>query len=253
LVKKHTSINLRFGQAVRRFRHALDLSQETLAERAGLDRTYIGHVERGARNVSLATIAKLARALDVSAARLLLGPSDVAAGSGAPRLKGIAECLDPHCAGKNCVDILMVEGDSDAERQTLRAFKQAGIVNPVKVVRNGTEALTLLLNAPIPDKDPPPIPHLILLELDLPGMDGLEVLRRLKAHPRTRPIPVVVVTSPGHAGKLEECRRLGAADYLTKPIHFQSLGRVTAQLHLRWALLRSTNGNSENSRAVGGR
>jgi two-component system, response regulator len=237
-VKPRTAINMHFGRAVRRFRSELAISQELLAERAGLDRTYIGHVERGARNVSLATIDKLARALEVTSAALLFGV-------GTAELPVDQTQFGPHTgyARGNYVDVLLVENDLSDERLTLRAVKRAGITNPVQVIRDGAEALEFLLctghyaSRSIADRL-----QLVLMDLQLPSLSGLEVLRAIKEDPRTARIRVVVMTASRSSGCIQEACRLGAAGYIIKPLDFQSLSEMTPKLNLQWTLVQPAAG-----------
>lgn len=207
-----TQIIQSFGTAVRRFRHRHGLSQEALAELAGLDRTYIGHVERGARNVSLSTIDKLARALQTSTAALLASgeqPGNTGSTSGPEWLRG------------SSVDILLVEGRRRDVESTLRAFKKAEITNPVQVVSDGAEALDFLFGqGRYASRAVADHPRLVLLDLNLPKLGGMEVLRRIKADPRTRHIPVVALTASRSDQAILQARGLGAAAYIVKPVDF---------------------------------
>ncbi|MGD0816479.1 MAG: response regulator [Verrucomicrobiota bacterium] len=215
-------IILQFGAAVRRLRYGLDISQATLAKRAGLHQTYIAGIESGGRNVTLKSIDRLAAALQVSTANLLL-----AAGAPAGPLTG------------SYVDILMVEDNPDDVAMTLHAFKQARITNPVRVVRDGKEALDFLFPAEnSAGRNLQTHPHLVLLDLHLPKISGIEVLHRIKSDERTRSIPVVILTGSQDSQILAECRRLGAKSCITKPVDFQRLGQATLPLNLNWALLK---------------
>src|SRR5882724_3464970 len=119
-----SEITSRFGASVRSLRHRLGISQETLAERADLHRTYIAGIEGGVRNVTLKSIEKLARALQVSTASLLLNTSG----------PGRADQSSSGSAAGKCVDILLVEDDPQDVDMTLRAFKEARITNSVQVL-----------------------------------------------------------------------------------------------------------------------
>jgi CheY-like chemotaxis protein len=209
----------------------LGISQEALAERADLHRTYIADVEGGARNVTLKTMDRLARALEVSNATLLLEAGDPAV---------LAELAGEMSTGER-VDILMAEDSRNDTELTLRAFKHARIANSVQVVHDGQEALDFLLctgrfaRRMIQDK-----PYLVLLDLNLPKISGVEVLRRIKADERTLSIPVVVLTASRDSKELAECRRLGAEACIVKPVDFLSLSNATPLLNLDWALLKPT-------------
>lgn len=220
----------RLGASVQRLRSQLDLSQEELAERAGLHRTYIAGIEGSGRNVTLKSIDKLAAALRVSTAELLSLPQSAEA-------SGVLSAP----TAVNLVDILFVEDNLSDVELTLQAFRQARIANRVHVARDGAEALAYLFptgerehrTAEMP-------PQMILLDLNLPKVPGLEVLRRVKQNPRTRAVPVIVLTASQKSQDIEESRRLGAETYIVKPVDFQSLSLITPQLQLDWALLRSS-------------
>lgn len=111
--------------------------------------------------------------------------------------------------------ILLVEDNPDDEILTLRAFRNNQIPNPVRVARDGVEAVDLLLGA-----GAPPLPAVVLLDLKLPRIDGLEVLRRVRADERTALLPVVILTSSREERDLLLAYRLGANSYLHKPVDF---------------------------------
>jgi CheY-like chemotaxis protein len=215
-----------FATAVRSRRNRLGLSQEQLAERAALHRTYISDIERAARNLSLESISKLADALEVSVATLFL--PETPAGE-----------LHQHNGSRQFVDILLVEDDANDVELTLQAFKKSRFANRVQIVRDGAEALDYVfcrgLHAGRKQEDHPQI---ILLDLNLPKIGGLEVLRRIKADEKARHIPVVVLTGSQNDLDISESRRLGAVTYILKPVDFHRLSQVTPQLSLNWALLK---------------
>jgi CheY-like chemotaxis protein len=206
-----------FGAKVRVLRDQLGFSQETLAELAGLHRTYVSDVERGARNISLNSINKLAAALQVSAASLL---QDV-----------------QHILPGKLIEILLVEDDPNDVELTLAALHSVNILNRVHVLVDGAAALDFLLGKGDGKRRAEDRPHLILLDLALPKVDGMEVLRQIKADPRTRSIPVVILTVSSRSKDIAACKRLGAGGYLVKPVGIQNLSEVTPQLSLQWALL----------------
>jgi two-component system, response regulator len=214
-----------FGVSVKAWRRRLGISQEELGDRAGLHRTYVCDIERGARNVSLESIDKLAAALQISVAKLFsYEPS-----SGVPEKQTVTY--------EDLVDILFVEDNPHDVEITTEALK--GISNRVHVARDGREALDFLFcEGPYATRRPAQRPQLILLDLALPIVDGLEVLRRVKADSRTAKIPVVILTSSDRDRDLQISRRLGAQAYIIKPVGVPNLTRVAPMLSLRWALLK---------------
>lgn len=218
-----------FGAAVRSRRNLLGISQEKLAERADLHRTYVSDVERGTRNVSLESIGRLARALEISVSALFPLPE------ANHRKKDILG--NGH--GRHLINILLVEDNPDDVVLTLRAFNKARFTNQVQVVNDGAEALDYVFcKGKYAGQRMEEQLQLILLDLKLPKVSGLEVLRRLKADPRTRPIPVVILTISRETSDLDECLRLGAVNCIVKPVDFQRLIRATPQLNLDWALVK---------------
>lgn len=127
--------------------------------------------------------------------------------------------------------IVLIEDNPDDEALTLRALKKNGIANEVIVLRDGAEALDFFLK---PDA---PSPHLVLLDLKLPRIDGLEVLRRLRDEARTAMLPIVVLTSSNEERDLVESYRLGANSYIRKPVDFEQFTESVRQLGLYWLVL----------------
>lgn len=218
-----------FALAVRQRRKQLGLSQEKLAERANLHRTYISDVERGARNLSLDSITRLASALQVSISALFF-KREQESESG----DGIPSPFDQ----RQAVDILLVEDDPNDIELTLAAFRRSRFANQVHVVRDGAEALDYVLGRGTGGSQPlHPPPQIILLDLNLPKVSGLEALRRIKSDADSRQIPVVILTSSQREMDITACRRLGADTYIVKPVDFQRLSEITPQLRLNWVLL----------------
>jgi len=216
-----------FGTSVRDRRNTLGISQEELAERANLHRTYVSDIERGIRNPSLDSIERLAHALETSIPALFPRQEFHAASSNAG---------NGH--NRDLVEILLVEDNEGDVELTLRAFKKARFTNRVHVVNNGAEALDYLFSREkYVGRGPESRFLVILLDLNLPKVSGLEVLRRIKGDKRTSQIPVVVLTVSMHASDIAECRRLGAENYIVKPVDFERLSRTTPLLNLDWALL----------------
>lgn len=228
-----------FASAVRDRRHQLGLTQEELAWRAGLHRTYITDIERGARNVSLQSIEKLARALEAPIAELFKAPVAESSG-GAGRLSGAAP-------GEG-VDILLVEDNPDDVELTMLAFQTARLKNQVHHVKDGAEAVAFLFHQGAHAKTWDPHRSLVvLLDLNLPKLSGLEVLRRLRGDARTAALPVVVLTASAKSQDVDECRRLGCNYYIVKPVGFENFSKVTPHLSFDWRLVRRPQDANEAS------
>jgi two-component system, response regulator len=134
--------------------------------------------------------------------------------------------------------ILLVEDNPDDVALTLRAFKKNNIVNELIVVRDGAEALDYLFGTgQYQGRDLSVMPQLILLDLKLPKIDGLEVLRRLRADERTRLLPVVILTSSKEEQDLVNGYELGANSYIRKPVNFTGFSEAVRQLNLYWLVL----------------
>lgn len=131
--------------------------------------------------------------------------------------------------------ILLIEDNPDDELLTKRAFQKNNILNEVVVAHDGAEAVELLLGSGADGV--PPTPSVILLDLNLPKISGLEVLRRLRADERTRLLPVVILTSSREEQDLIEGYRLGANSYVRKPVDFAEFLNATRQLGLYWLML----------------
>ena len=129
--------------------------------------------------------------------------------------------------------ILLVEDNPADVELTLRAFKRRKLSNPVAVARDGEEALDYVHRRGV-FGDGAPIPGLILLDLRLPKIDGLEVLQQLKAHPVYRNIPVVVLTTSGEDRDVARSYELGAASYSVKPVEFEKFQEVVERIDLYW-------------------
>jgi len=129
--------------------------------------------------------------------------------------------------------ILLVEDNPADVELTLRAFKRRKLSNPVAVARDGEEALDYVHRRGV-FGDGAPIPGLILLDLRLPKIDGLEVLRQLKAHPVYRNIPVVVLTTSGEDRDVARSYELGASSYIVKPVEFEKFQEVVERIDLYW-------------------
>jgi len=134
--------------------------------------------------------------------------------------------------------ILLVEDSPDDEALTLRALKKNNIKNEVVVARDGVEALDYLFaTGAHAGRDPSLVPQIVLLDLKLPKVDGLEVLRRIRSDHRTRLLPVVILTSSKEEKDLIDGYSLGANSYIRKPVDFNQFMEAVRQLGLYWLVL----------------
>jgi two-component system response regulator len=137
--------------------------------------------------------------------------------------------------------ILLVEDSPDDVALTLRAFRKNRILNEVVVARDGVEALDYLFaTGAYSDRDPTAVPAIVLLDLKLPRLDGLEVLRRLRADARTQLLRVIVLTSSKEETDVVRSYTHGANSYIRKPVDFDSFMSAVGQLGLYWLLLNET-------------
>ena len=138
----------------------------------------------------------------------------------------------------NMKTILLVEDNPDDELLAIRALKKNKIMNEVVVARDGAEALDYLFGTGTYEgRDTSVMPQVILLDLKLPKIDGLEVLKRLRSDDRTKLLPVVVLTSSKEDRDLNESYRLGANSYIRKPVDFTQFTEAIRQLGLYWLVL----------------
>lgn len=136
------------------------------------------------------------------------------------------------------VEILLVEDNPNDVELEMRAFKKHNLANKVFVVKDGAEALDYLFGrGAYADRDTSLNPKVILLDLKLPKVDGLEVLRQIKSDERTKTIPVVVLTSSKEERDLTESYKLGVNSYVAKPIKFDEFVQAVAEMGLYWLLL----------------
>lgn len=133
------------------------------------------------------------------------------------------------------IDIVLVEDDPHDVELTLHAFQQYKLTNAIHVLRDGAEALEYFFGEG--SSGPKPYPRCVLLDLKLPKVHGLDILERLKNDPRTKSLPVVVLTSSRETPDLQRAYALGANSYLCKPIEFSAFVETVRQVGLYWLLL----------------
>lgn len=225
-------LNVAFGLAVKSMRKSLAITQEELAWRAGLHRTYVTNVERGVCNLSLESISKLAKALGTSMAALLV---DVEVLEARQMRAGRIEFGPP----KSPVEILLATEDPQDAELAIRAMRESGLTNRIQVVYDATEVIDFVFcTGPYAGRTQENQPSLILLDLKLPKTGGIDVLRQIKSDARTRSIPVIIISTPDRGREIAECSRLGAENWIARPLNFDRLSQVIPKLNFRWLLLK---------------
>lgn len=137
--------------------------------------------------------------------------------------------------------IVIVEDNPDDEALMLRAFKQHKLTNEIVALRDGVEAIEYLLGTGAYEgRDTTLMPQVVLLDLKLPKLNGLDVLKRLRADPRTKIVPIVVLTTSKEEGDMITSYNLGANSYVVKPVDFTKFVESVKQLGLYWLLLNQT-------------
>lgn len=134
--------------------------------------------------------------------------------------------------------LLLVEDNPDDEFLTTRALRQANVANPIEVARDGEEALDFLLaKGAYAERDAGVLPQVVLLDLKLPKLSGIEVLERIRSDPSLQRIPVVVLTSSDLESDITRCYELGVNSFVPKPVKFEEFAKAVQQIGLYWALL----------------
>ena len=139
------------------------------------------------------------------------------------------------------IEVLLVEDNSSDAELTIRALKKHNLANKLMHVKDGAAAMEVLFGENgFPDRGVANNPKLVLLDLKLPKIDGIEVLRRIKSDPRTKTVPVVVMTSSREDRDLESCYELGVNAYVVKPVEFEEFARAVSELGCFWLLVNET-------------
>ena len=136
------------------------------------------------------------------------------------------------------VEILLVEDNSDDAELTIRALKKNNLLNHLLHVKDGAEALEFLLcTGKYSDRNKDIKPKVILLDLNMPKISGIEVLQKIKSDEKTKSIPVVVLTSSKESPDVQACYQLGANSFIVKPVGFENFTAAISELGLYWLLL----------------
>jgi len=138
---------------------------------------------------------------------------------------------------ENSIEILLVEDNPNDIHLTLHALERGKAANYIEVVRDGAEALDFLFCSGAYAHRSGGVPKVVLLDINLPKVDGLEVLRQVKSDPRTQRIPIVVLTSSREDSDLAQCYDLGVNSYIVKPVDFEKFTEAVRQLGFYWLLL----------------
>lgn len=145
----------------------------------------------------------------------------------------------------NSRTILLVEDNPQDELLTLRALRKANIVNRIDVARDGQQALDYLFReGAFSDRSDEPLPVVVLLDIGLPRLSGLEVLERLRADPRTRLLPIVILTSSDEACDRLRSYQQGANSFVRKPVDFGAFAETIAQLGVYWVATNEPAGDA---------
>ena len=146
-----------------------------------------------------------------------------------------------HLQQQNEVEVLLVEDNPSDAELTMRALKKRNLANKLFHAKDGAEAIDFIFaQGPFLNRRLESGPKVVLLDLKLPKVDGLEVLRRIKSDERTKKIPVVVMTSSREDRDLESCYEFGVNGYVVKPVEFEDFSRAVSELGFYWLLLNET-------------
>jgi CheY-like chemotaxis protein len=141
-------------------------------------------------------------------------------------------------SNNNVVEILLVEDNPQDLELALRSLRKANLANYIQIARDGAEALEFIFcEGQFAHRNIENGPKVILLDLKLPKVDGLEVLQRIKSDPRTRTTPVVVLTSSKEQRDVIESYKLGVNSYIVKPVNFETFAKAVQELGMYWVLL----------------
>lgn len=222
------------GAVIRDARWELDFTQEELASRSGLHRTYITDVETGKRNISIESLEKIAAALNTPLSTLFQKLEE----KQTQPLHLVHRVPLNKTPVTRQIEILLVDDDISFIELTLHSFREANLKNVVHVARDGAEALEFIFaTGDYENRKPPLTSLLIFLDLKLPKISGIEVLSKIRSSESTKDIPVIITTSSQSTSDFIKINELGIKYYLTKPINFSELTNIVSSYGLQWLLL----------------
>jgi len=231
-VKNQNVILVHFGLVVKSLRLEQKLSQEELAHRSGLHRTYITDVEHGSRNISLESISKIARALGISIADLfsmIAEYSTTATAEASVSYTAETKKFEP-------VEIIVIEAEQSSHAVLSHTLQDWSVANRIHTFGNEREAFDFLFSNSAQKDRLANGRKLILLDLQHPQLNSIQVLEKIRSQNGTRNVPVIVMTSSSNDSKLEQCKRLGIKEYLIKPVSFPDFANMLPQMGLQWHL-----------------
>lgn len=139
---------------------------------------------------------------------------------------------------ENKIEIVLIEDNPDDAALAIRALKKKNLANKVLHLKDGEEALTFFFgNDDAPGRAEENVPRVVLLDLNMPKVSGLDVLKKMKSDAKTAHIPIIVLTSSSSDPKIKRCSELGADRYIVKPVDFRSFAETVADLGMRWIVL----------------
>lgn len=141
----------------------------------------------------------------------------------------------------NAVEVLLVEDNMADAELTIRELKKHHLANNLVHLRDGKEAVDFLFGIAVNGEENLPVPKMILLDIKMPKVNGLEVLQKVKSEPRTRQIPVIMLTSSGEDPDIQKCYEMGANSYIVKPVDFEGFTDAIKNLGFYWLLLNQSS------------
>lgn len=225
-MKETTPILSHFGLVVKELRRKKQLSQEELANRCGLHRTYITDIEHGTRNVSLKNISRIAHAVEESLQDLFARVERYSQHSGSPAMHTFRPMMNNHAP----IELLLIGEDQGFADQLVDELRRGRIGNTLHVVRSGDETVKYLFPVRTGEQHNSHQPTVILLDLQSPSMSGMEALERMRKEKNTKGIPVIALTASSTDVDPTRTESLGVDEYLTKPVSIDRLSAVLYKL-----------------------